>query len=156
MHSQRHPDPDQLDRLRAGLLDDQPETKAGLEAHIAACASCQDRCNWQFLEPRNLGLDADALQQSLRNARRQALQAGGRRRPYNLVPYATAALLLIAVSIGIWTLQPDSGSQQQVAARDTLDARVIPDVYEDLEFYLWLANQKDGENGDEDTPPNNT
>ena len=153
MRSQRHPDPDQLDRLRAGLLDDQPETKAGLEAHIAACASCQDRCNWQFLEPRNLGLDADALQQSLRNARRQALQAGGRRRPYNLVPYATAALLLIAVSIGIWTLQPDSGSQQQLAAQDS---QMVPDIYEDLEFYLWLANQNDNGNADEDASPNKT
>ncbi|HYQ72019.1 MAG TPA: zf-HC2 domain-containing protein [Gammaproteobacteria bacterium] len=155
MHSQQHPEPDQLDRLRAGLLDGQPEEKAALEAHIAGCATCRQRGNWQSLHPGNLGLnlDTDDLQQSLRNARRQALQAGDRHRGNAFVPYATAALLLIAVSIGIWTLQPDHGGQQQIAARDT---QVIPDVYEDLEFYLWLANQKENGNANEDADPNNT
>jgi len=33
---------------------------------------------------------------------------------------------------------------------------MIPDIYEDLEFYLWLANQKDNGNGDEEGNPNNT
>jgi len=155
MHSQQHPEPDQLDRLHAGLLDYQPEIKAALEAHIAACATCQERCNWQLLQPGAMGpdLDTDALQQSLQNARRQALQAGNQRSRHGFIPYATAALLLIAVSIGIWTLQPDNGVQQQMAVQDS---RMIPDIYEDLDFYLWLANQKDNGNGDEKGNPNNT
>jgi len=155
MHSQQHPEPGQLDRLRAGLLDDQPEAKAALEAHIAICAICQERCNWQILHPGAMGpdLDTQALRRSLRNARRQALQTTSRHHPHGFVPYASAALLLIAVSIGIWTLQPDSESQQQIAAQD---AQMIPDIYEDLEFYLWLANQKDNGNGNEDANPNNT
>ncbi len=155
MHSQQHPEPDQLDRLRAGLLDDQPEEKAALEAHIAGCEICQERDNWQLLQPGALGpdLNTDALQQSLRNARRQALQTGSQHRHHGFVPWASAALLLVAVSIGIWTLQPDTGSQQQIASQDS---QMIPDIYEDLEFYLWLANQKDNGNADEDANPNNT
>ena len=62
-------------------------------------------------------------------------------------------ILLLAVAIGTWTLQQDSDSQQQMAAQDT---RMIPDVYEDLEFYLWLANQGDNGNADEDVNPGNT
>jgi hypothetical protein len=57
------------------------------------------------------------------------------------------------VSIGIWTLQPDNGSQQQIAAQD---AGTVPDVYEDLEFYLWLANQDDNGNTDEAPDPDKT
>ena len=155
MHSQQHPEADQLDRLRAGLLDDQPAVKAALEAHLSGCTVCQQRCNWQILRPGALGpdIDNDALRQSLRNARRQALQSGSRQHHHGFLPYASAALLLVAVSIGIWTLQPDNDSQQQIAAQDT---GAVPDVYEDLEFYLWLANQEDNGNADEDLDPNKT
>jgi len=155
MHSQQHPELAQLDRLRAGLLDDQPEIKIALEAHIAACVTCRERCSWQLLQPRAAGhdLDSAALRQSLQNARRQALQAGSQGHHHGFSPYATAALLLIAVSIGIWTLQTDDGGQQHMAAQDS---RMIPDIYEDLDFYLWLANQKDNGNGDEEGNPNNT
>ena len=155
MHSQQHPESDRLDLLRAGLLDDQPEAKTALEAHVAECVICQKRCNWSLLQPGILGpdLDADVLQQSLRNARDQAMQAGSRQHRLGFIPYATAALLLIAVSIGVWTLQPDHGRQLHVASQES---QMIPDLYEDLEFYLWLANQNENGNGDEDANPNNT
>lgn len=156
MHGQQHPDLEQLDRLRAGLLDDQPQSKAVLQQHVTGCAVCRDRSNWQSLRPGALGpdLDSAALRQSLRAARSQALQApGGRHAPHGFLPYATAALLLLAVSIGIWTLQTGPDVPPQMAARDV---ERIPDVYEDLEFYLWLANQKENGNGDENGNPNNT
>jgi len=155
MHSQQHPEPDQLDRLRAGLLDDQPAAKSALESHLAGCATCRERNNWQVLQPGALGpeLDTDSLQQALLYARRQALQAGSQHRRHGFIPYASAALLLIAVSAGIWMLQPDSSNRQQMAVQDS---RMIPDVYEDLEFYLWLANQKENGNGDENGNPNKT
>jgi hypothetical protein len=155
MHSQQHPDTGQLDRLRAGLLDDQPEAKAALEAHLAGCGICRERSDWQMLQPGAMGpdLDTDTLQQSLQRARRQALLAGNLHRTHSFLPYAAAALLLVAVSIGIWTLQTDNGSELQMAAHDS---QMSPDIYEDLEFYLWLANQKDNGNGDEEGNPNNT
>lgn len=158
MHSQQHPEPGQLDRLRAGLLDDQPAVRTALETHLAGCAICQQRCDWQLLRPGFLGpdLDSGAVQQSLRNARSQALQSGGSpHRRHGFAPYATAALLLIAVSIGVWTLQPDTGGQLQMASQDS---QMIPDIYEDLDFYLWLADQKENGNGNgnEDANPNNT
>ncbi len=157
MHSQQHPEPGQLDRLRAGLLDGQTEEKAALEAHIAGCPTCQERYNWQLLRPGALGpdLDADGLRLALLKARRQALQTDNQQQHHHhgFIPYASAALLLVAVAIGIWTLPPDNGGQQQMAAQDS---RMIPDIYEDLEFYLWLANQKENGNGDEKGNPNNT
>jgi len=156
MHSQQHPDPEQLDKLRAGLLDDQPAVKSALESHIGHCPSCQSLMNsWQQLGPTALGpqLAPESLGHSLRQARQQALRATGKGHSRTFMPYATAALLLIAVSIGIWTLQPDNGVQQQMAVQDS---RMIPDIYEDLDFYLWLANQKDNGNGDEKGNPNNT
>ena len=155
MHSQQHPEPDQLDRLRAGLLDDQPAVKIALEAHVAGCTTCQERSNWQVLHPGALGpdLDSDALRQSLRKARRQALQSSSRPRYYGFARYASAALLLVAVSVGIWTLQQDNSSQQQMVVQDT---GTVPDIYEDLDFYLWLANQEDNVNTDEAPDPDKT
>ena len=156
MHGQQHPDSGQLDRLRAGLLDGQPEEKAILERHLAECAICRERSDWQPLHPEALGprLDSEALQRSLRTARHRGLAAAdGRRQRHGFVPYASAALLLIAVSIGVWILQPEHDTGRQMIAQDTAG---IPDLYEDLDFYLWLANQEEAGNGDENGNPNNT
>ena len=72
MHSQQHPDPEQLDRLRAGLLDDQADEKRSLENHIEHCPSCQSHYNsWQQLGPAALGpqLGAESLGRSLQRRR---------------------------------------------------------------------------------------
>jgi len=154
MHGQPHPDLEQLDRLRAGLLDGQPELKTALLQHLAQCQNCQEGSDWRSLQPGALGpeLDTDSLRSSLRDARRRALQSGARRHSYGLVPYATAALLLIAVSVGVWTLTATDPAQQ-LASDGTGQ---VPDLYEDLDFYLWLANQKESENGNDGGNPNNT
>ncbi|MDX1698317.1 MAG: zf-HC2 domain-containing protein, partial [Thiohalobacterales bacterium] len=105
MHKQQHPDTEQLDRLRAGLLDDRPEERAALEQHLAGCDSCRAQAGiWKQLNPGALGpqLDTGAIDNALQAARRQALadnRAG--QRPRSLVPYATAALLVLAVTVGL-------------------------------------------------------
>jgi len=76
-----------------------------------------------------------------------------RARHHGLVPYASAALLLLAVFVGVWMIQTDTDNTQQLAVQDTED---VPDIYEDLDCYLWLANQKDSGNGNESVNPNNT
>lgn len=159
MHNQQHPDPELLDRLRAGLLDEQPEAKMALEQHVAGCAACQQQLDgWQQLGPAGLGpeLDSTLLASDLQVARRKALDPGRaehRRRVF--VPYAAAAVLLLAVSAGLWSLRPDTDTAAHLATRA---GEQVPDVYEDLDFYLWLATQQDNGNGNgnEQGNPNST
>lgn len=157
MHSQQHPDTEQLDRLRAGLLDDSPQEKAGMEAHIARCETCRARsAGWEQLGPDALGpvIDSAALARDLRTARLHALEGGHDRRQHHMyTPWATAALLLIAVMVGIWTGQSWLQPQPQLTAQATHE---VPDLYEDLDFYLWLADQKDTESEKHRDNPNST
>ena len=156
MHSQQHPDPEQLDQLRAGLLDEQVEEKAALEAHIEHCPSCQSLLNnWKQLGPEALGpqLDQQSLSHSLQQARQQALDSKDARQSRTFMPYATAALLLIAVSIGFWVTQPE----YQDTTLATVDhSQDIPDLYEDIDFYLWLAEENGSSINREQTNPNST
>ena len=83
-----------------------------------------------------------------------ALDSSTPRQRHAFAPYATAALLLIAVTVGIWTgqhwLQPQ---QPQLTAQAPHE---VPDIYEDLDFYLWLAGQQDTESETHSDNPNNT
>jgi len=156
MHSLQHPDLEQLDRLRAGLLDDRLDEKSALEAHLAHCAACEAQFDsWEQLGPGALGpaLDPAALRRDLRAARTLALDSSVPRQRHALAPYATAALLLIAVTLGVWTGHDwlQTPPQQTVQA-----AHEVPDIYEDLDFYLWLANQKDSGSDTHGDNPNNT
>ncbi|MGD8312960.1 MAG: hypothetical protein PVJ66_10225 [Gammaproteobacteria bacterium] len=156
MHNQHHPDPELLDRLRAGLLDELPEQKARIEAHLAGCGACRSRLDtWRQLGPGALGpqLEPTALRSDLQLARHRALEAAGSGSGWSLVPYATAALLLIAVSVGLWSLQPDQTTPPQLAAQH---GQEVPELYEDLDFYLWLADQENGTAGDDSGDANST
>jgi anti-sigma factor RsiW len=151
MHNQQHPDTELLDQLRAGLLDEQPEQKSAIEQHLAVCDACRTRTEiWKQLEPESLGprVDAGKVRTSLQAARRHALASESRGRQRVLVPVATAALLVLAVTVGIWTTQSDIDTTNTMA-----DAgQAVPDIYEDLDFYLWLANQNEAD----ETNPNST
>ena len=156
MHRQQHPDPEQLDQLRAGLLDEQAEEKAALEAHIEHCPSCQSLLNnWRQLGPQALGpqLDLESLDRSLQQARQQALDSKDAHQPRTFMPYATAALLLIAVSIGFWVAQPEYRETTLATADQGQD---IPGLYEDIDFYLWLAEENGNSAHGEETNPNST
>ena len=145
MHNQQHPDTELLDQLRAGLLDDQPEQKAAIEQHLAGCDTCRASADiWKQLGPAALGpeLDTTGVDISLQAARQQALAGASRGRQW-LIPLATAALLVLAVTVGLWTTQPGVDTTNMTA-----DAgQAVPDIYEDLDFYLWLANQSETDNG---------
>ncbi len=156
MLNQLHPDPEQLDRLRAGLLDDTPDEKTCLEQHLDECSACRTQFQgWTRLGATVMDteLPADALQRDLQRARRVALASHTHSHARSFVPYATAALLLVAVTIGLWTMQPGDDSQPLLTAQSS---ETIPDTYEDLDFYLWLANQKDAGPDEDQGEPNNT
>jgi len=153
MRKQTHPDTEQLDRLRAGLLDAEPERKNALESHVAACADCQSRLgNWHQLGALTLEIQP-GLKPDLMHARRQALAAAPKHHLRRFAPLATAAALLIALSAGLWTLQYGTPTVQHMTARTSVD---VPDIYEDIDFYLWLATQKEQGATDEHNNANST
>jgi predicted anti-sigma-YlaC factor YlaD len=156
MHNQAHPDPEQLDRLRAGLLDEHPDEKAALKQHLDACSTCRaQNAGWAHLGTAQLDahLPTDALRRDLQQARRVALAGRRHSRARSFAPYATAAALLVAVTIGLWTMQPGDQSRPLQTAQSI---EAIPDTYEDLDFYLWLANQKDSGPDEDHGNPNST
>jgi anti-sigma factor RsiW len=145
MRDEAHPDTELLDRLRAGLLDDDVELKSRVERHLGDCTHCCERLNaWKHLGRDALGawpVTDDRLSARLRLARQQAMRAGRQRRAILRHPLlATAALLLIAVSAGLWTLRHEFVDTVPMTAQNS---DKIPDLYEDLDFYLWMANQGD-------------
>jgi hypothetical protein len=142
MHEQAHPDTELLDRLRAGLLDDSIEIKDRLEHHLVACPQCRSRLHaWEHLGRHAIEawpVADEKLSVGLKLARRQAMTAGRSRRTMRYPVLATAAVLLIAVSAGLWTLRHEFVDTMPMMARTSEE---IPDLYEDLDFYLWMANQ---------------
>jgi anti-sigma factor RsiW len=155
MPEQTHPDRELLDRLRAGLLDDDADTRAALEAHIADCPRCQANLDsWQQLGPDALGpaLDAAGVTAGLQQARRSALASAGRRRPLSYAALAAAALLLMIISAGLLTL--NTGLQQPQTPLQA--AGEIPEVYEDIDFYLWLAGQQEKKTEEDEAAANRT
>lgn len=154
MHEQTHPDTEQLDRLRCGLLDDEPQLKTLLNKHIADCPDCMARfSSWDQLHQMagKTGITNQQLKEKLDSARQTALAASPSTRSRRLIPLAAAAALFTALSAGLLTLQyNDSDFIQE--NDDTLTVQTgndILDVYEDLDFYLWLATQE--ENGANNT-----
>jgi hypothetical protein len=150
MHEQAHPDTELLDRLRAGLLDDSSEMKARLERHLVDCPQCRGRMHaWEHLGHDVLGAwpVADGkVSAGLKLARQQAMAAGRHRRIIRHPVLATAAMLLVAVSAGFWTLRHEFVDTVQMTARTSEE---VPDLYEDLDFYLWMANQGDSKMQDQ-------
>jgi anti-sigma factor RsiW len=145
MHSETHPDTELLDRMRAGLLDDDIEARVRLEHHLAACPHCREKLNaWDHLGRNALGawpVTDDRLSARLRLARQRAMTAGRQRHIIVRHPLlATTALLLVAVSAGLWTLRHEFVDTVPMTAQR---AEEVPDLYEDLDFYLWMANQGD-------------
>ena len=56
--------------------------------------------------------------------------------------------MVLAVTVGLWTTQSDIDTNGMTTAAN----HVVPDIYEDLDFYLWLANEDEANEGN----PNST
>jgi anti-sigma factor RsiW len=156
MRDQTHPDMELLDRLRAGLLDEDAEESSRLERHIGTCPQCRGYLEgWKQLGPMALGpeLDPAAVSKQLHQLRQQALASAKRPHSRNYQLLATAALLLIAVTVGIWTVQYQESDAPQMTAQG---GDTVPDLYEELDFYLWLADQNGDDTNSDNEDANST
>ncbi len=132
--SEQHPDSVALDRLRAGLLDDDPSQKNTIEQHLRQCERCRRAYEW----PNGLRNVTTELDERLDQLRHQALGTPPAHRPRRWLPLAAAAALAL-MAVGLFELvQPPETDNPQVAA----SKQSVPDLYEDLDFYLWLADHK--------------
>lgn len=135
----RHPDTELLDRLRAGLLDQEPAQKARLEAHLESCETCRRRAE----RVAQLQPDATALQnleRRLDQARQRAMQMPRRASlPRLVVPVAAAAAVALLAVILVDPLQQEAPSEPQLADSTAVE---VPELYEELDFFLWLADHK--------------
>ena len=134
----QHPDPELLDQLRAGLLDEDPLQKTGLEAHIQQCATCRQSYAWpQALRPDDT--QTQHLVRQLDQALHQALPARKKTALRRLAPLAAAAAIALLAVLVIKPLQsPDTGNTRMAGTTPG----AVPEIYEDLDFYLWLADHK--------------
>lgn len=139
-----HPGLEELDRLRAGLLDATPAARAAVLAHLEDCRECRARA---ALWPRMAAmLDEAAMDRAtardLSARRSRALQGIGAQRPRRAPIALALAAGVAALGIGIGTLflAPSQNPDSPVAASETAD------LYVDLDFYLWLLHNRANEN----------
>ena len=136
-HSQ-HPDTELLDRLRAGLLDDYPVQKGEVEAHLQGCEQCRQRCDWET-KLQAAALQFPQLDERLQHARQRALHSPRRKALQRFVPLAAAAAVALVAVVVVNPLRQETPSETQVASTDKNE---VPEVVEELDFYLWLADHK--------------
>lgn len=129
-----HPDTETLDQLRAGLLDDDPARKEQLLAHVNTCDQCRPEwMRWQKIAELSGGLAPSEQERMIR----QALDTPPRRQ-HHWLP-AMAAAVTLAVGIGLWM----GGQEINSGGEQIAQQQMSPAVDEDLDFYLWLAEQPD-------------
>ncbi len=151
-----HPDSAQLDQLRAGLLDDSSTTKSKLLEHLRDCASCRlQAATIDTLVATQRHQPDPRLAQQLRTRRMAALAGDAAQRPHQpatrwLAPaFALAAVVAVVIGVGGYLeLNPVPGQAPQELAQTVNDD--VPDVYADIDFYLWLSNHPTTENSDAD------
>lgn len=151
-----HPDHAQLDRLRAGLLDTDPAAKNRLLAHLRDCAHCRERAGamQQLVTASRAHPDAQLGRQL--HARRLAALAGNSAssmhkpaRRFFAPAFALAAVIAMVIGLGAFLeLEPAPAPAPQDMAQAPADN--VPDVYADIDFYLWLSNHPPEENADAD------
>ncbi len=133
----QHPGTEILDQLRAGLLDDNPSRKAAVEAHLQQCESCRHSYQWPAAALQPDGAQFEQLARQLDGVRRRALQAPHKTSLRRLAPlFAAAAIALVAVLVVKPLQSPDTEKTQLAVTTPS----TVPDIYEDLDFYLWLAD----------------
>lgn len=129
MHTQLHPTPSDLDAWRAGLLE--ATAAHNVATHVAACAACAEAARVTQALQRVAKTASPELERQLRVRRRAALATPTRRGA--LSPKWAVAASMSALALGL-ALYLGNGEQANAPS-------VEPDVYADVDFYLWLAER---------------
>ncbi|MBI3898519.1 MAG: hypothetical protein HY308_09515 [Gammaproteobacteria bacterium] len=144
-----HPTSVELDRLRAGLFDNEPTRRTTLQTHLDNCSDCQTQATlWPRVTAtleaatREHGLVARLLARRQRALRGQPAET--RRRAPMVLAFATLAAM--AIGLGTLVLPHKNSVDHNVAAAET-----EPDLYADIDFYLWLSHK---ESNEDDSLPN--
>lgn len=136
--NETHLTDEQLDRLRAGL-----DEQAAWGSHLGACAHCQAGFHaWRGLCPAA----GAALAGELAARRAAAMTQAQARNAHPRRHYPALAATLAAVSIGLWMFLSPAPTTLTVAEQGQTEA--APDVYADLDFYLWLSKESPEEQGE--------
>ncbi|MFL6652030.1 MAG: hypothetical protein ACJ8J7_12170 [Sulfurifustaceae bacterium] len=144
-----HPSAADLDRLRAGLLDPEPAVRERLSAHVRTCPVCQERVGlWPHLIEQLEGASAERGLVGRLAVRRERALRGERTQTRRRAPFAfalAAAVAAAAIGLGIFFFNDDD-----MAPADPVAATNSPDLYADIDFYLWLMEKQESQ----DASPN--
>ena len=143
-----HPTKQLLDRLRAELLGSDSRVTEELKQHVRSCHQCQNSLDgWSRLRDVLKPSENEQTQVAsrLRTARNTALGFTEAKRSFSIQPlFAMAASVILVVSLAV--LQPwvtlDTAPDQ--IAQGQSDK--TPEIYEDPDFYLWLAGHEESMN----------
>lgn len=148
----------QLDQLRAGLLDDDPELKARVEdelrrdAGLAGQYGRWDEVRGQLESERE---DATRLNNQLRLRRRRVLSGKAVEKPrrFTLPQMALAAATSVALTLAmvLWfNERPPEGAASvavtdmiQDATQPVLTGNIEVDLESNVDFYVWMQGQDD-------------
>lgn len=142
-----HPTDRQLDELRAGIPDERSAECVALRAHVTECAVCAARIGLWNQTKDILSIERTGVRHALR-ARRAAALAGKAATIIHPIrwglPMALAAgVAAAALGLGVLLYTPDNTDDGQLATA----AAEEPDLYTDIDFYLWLLRQQQDESG---------
>lgn len=140
-----HPSDAEIDGLRAGLYDDRVAEREALHAHIAACGRCGARAGLWAQTKDALGIEPPYVHAQLRTRRAAALAGTGAAVPRAArwgLPLALAAgVAAVALALGVALHTPDNSRDVQLAETE------VPDLYTDIDFYLWLLRKQQDDIG---------
>jgi anti-sigma factor RsiW len=139
-----HPDTDALDRLRAGLLDDAPAQRQALLDHLGGCDGCRTRYGLADRVRAALDgqLESPAVAGALR-ARRSAALGGAGSRPRSPTPRLALAGAALSLLVGVGIFLALEAERPTDTLPPLASQEAVPDLYDDLDFYLWLARERE-------------
>lgn len=138
-----HPDIELFDKLRAGLLDDEPATVDRLRRHLAECTQCRARGDWSWVTDR-MAAAHTVSDTDLAGMRARAIAEGSTRHHHRVTAGPLAVAASLAAVFALTVLVVPEGSRTPDKPHRVEALAETPDLYENIDFYLWLADRPNG------------